>query len=155
MAPQEITQMNRLPFILSSLAVAILAAGCATESRVTSAPAPVVVAPAAAPYVLAPAGMVVVPQASTAGTVVVPQASPAGMVVVAPAAAPLRVGLGRIESILAVPSAAAGGTAPSSTKRIVMRMDDGSVQYFDTQAAGLAVGDRIEITKDGTMRHPA
>jgi hypothetical protein len=135
--------MNRLPFILSSIAAAILA-GCATDSAITSAPAPVVVAPAAAPYVLAPAG-----------TVVVPQASPAGMVVVAPAAAPLRVGLGRIESILAVPSAAAGGTAPRSTKRIVMRMDDGSVQYFDTQAAGLAVGDRIEITKDGTMRHPA
>lgn len=136
--------MNRLPFILSSFAVAILAAGCATESRVTSAPAPVVVAPAAAPYVLAPAGMVVVPQASTAG-----------MVVVAPAAAPLRVGLGRIESILAAPNAAAGGTPSNSTKRIVMRMDDGSVQYFDTQAAGLATGDRIEITKDGTMRHPA
>jgi hypothetical protein len=135
--------MNRLPFILSSIAVAILA-GCATDSAITPAPAPVVVAPAAAPYVLAPAG-----------TVVVPQASPAGMVVVAPAAAPLRVGLGRIESILAVPSAAAGGTASNSTKRIVMRMDDGSVQYFDTQAAGLATGDRIEITKDGTMRHPA
>ena len=135
--------MNRLPFILSSIAVAILV-GCATESGITPAPAPVVVAPAAAPYVLAPAG-----------TVVVPQASAAGMVVVAPAAAPLRVGLGRIESILAVPSAAAGGTAPSLTKRIVMRMDDGSVQYFDTQAAGLAAGDRIEITKDGTMRHPA
>ena len=135
--------MNRLPFILSSIAVAILA-GCATESRITSAPAPVVVAPAAAPYVLAPAGTVVVPQAGTAG-----------MVVVAPAAAPLRAGLGRIESILAVPTAAAGGTAPNPNKRIHMRMDDGSVQYFETQAAGLAVGDRIEITKDGTMRHPA
>lgn len=132
--------MNRLPFILSSIAVAILA-GCATESRITSAPAPVIVAPAAAP--------------APAGTVVVPQASTAGMVVVAPAAAPLRAGLGRIESILAVPIAAAGGTAPNPTKRIVMRMDDGSVQYFDTQAAGLAVGDRIEITKNGTMRHPA
>jgi hypothetical protein len=134
--------MNRLPFILSSIAVAILA-GCATESRITSAPAPVVVAPAAAP-VQAPAGMVVVPQASAAG-----------MVVVAPAAAPLRAGLGRIESILAIPTASAGGTASNSTKRIVMRMDDGSVQYFDTQAVALAVGDRIEITKDGTMRHPA
>jgi hypothetical protein len=134
--------MNRLPFILSSIAVAILA-GCATESRITSAPAPVVVAPAAAP-VPAPAGMVVVPQASAAG-----------MVVVAPAAAPLRAGLGRIESILAIPTASAGGTASNSTKRIVMRMDDGSVQYFDTQAVALAVGDRIEITKDGTMRHPA
>lgn len=135
--------MNRLPFILSSIAVAVLA-GCATESSISPAPAPVVVAPAAAPYVLAPAGMVVVPQAS-----------PAGVVVVAPAAAPLRVGFGRIESILAVPTAAAGGTASNSTKRIVMRMDDGSVQYFDTQALGVAVGDRIEITKDGTMRNPA
>jgi hypothetical protein len=77
------------------------------------------------------------------------------MVVVAPAAIALRAGFGRIESILAVPSAAAGATASNSTRRITMRMDDGSVQYFDTQAAGMAVGDRIEITKDGTMRHPA
>ena len=136
--------MSRIPFVLSSIAIAILA-GCATESTVTPAPAPVVIAaPAPAPYVVAPAGMVVVPQASAPG-----------MVVVAPAAIALRAGFGRIESILAVPSAAAGGTAPINTKRIVMRMDDSSVQYFDTQAAGLATGDRIEITRDGTLRHPA
>jgi hypothetical protein len=36
-----------------------------------------------------------------------------------------------------------------------MRMDDGTMQYFDTNAADLAVGDRIEITANGTMRHPA
>ena len=139
--------MNRLPLILSSIAVAILA-GCATESRVTSAPAPapVAAAPAAAPYVLAPAG----------STVVLPQASTAGMAVVAPAAAaPLRVGMGRIEQILAVPTAAGGRTESNATKRIVMKMDDGTMQYFDTEAAGLATGDRIEITKEGTMRHPA
>lgn len=134
--------MNRVPFVLSAIAVAILA-GCATEDRVTSAPAPVVVAPAAAP-VLTPAAAVSTPQASAAGTVVV-----------APAAVPLRVGFGRIESILAVPNAAAGGTASSLTRRIVMRMEDGSVQYFDTEAAGVAVGERVEITKDGAMRHPA
>lgn len=135
--------MNRLPFVLSAIAVAVLA-GCATESRITPAPAPVVVVtPAPVPYVVAPAGMVVVPQASAAGAVVV-----------APAALALRAGFGRIESILAIPSAAAGSTA-SSNRRIVMRMDDGSVQYFDTAAAGLAIGDRIEITSDGTMRHPA
>ena len=113
--------MNRLPLVLSSIAVAILA-GCATESRVTSAPAPVAAAPA---------------------------------VVAAPAAVPLRAGLGRIESILAVPTAAGGRTESMSTKRIVMKMDDGSMQYFDTEAAGLATGDRIEITKEGNMRHPA
>src|SRR6185312_8584925 len=119
--------MNRLPLILSSIAVAILA-GCATESRVTSAPAPVAAAPAvvAAPTVAA-----------------------------APTAAPLRAGMGRIESILAVPTAAGGRTESNSTKRVVMRMDDGSMQYFDTEAAGLAAGDRIEITKEGNMRHPA
>ena len=112
---------NRLPLILSSIAVAILA-GCATESRVTSAPAPAAAAPA---------------------------------VVAAPTAAPLRAGMGRIESILAVPTAAGGRTESNSTKRIVMKMDDGSMQYFDTEAAGLAAGDRIEITKEGNMRHPA
>jgi hypothetical protein len=133
--------MNKVPFVLSAIAIAILA-GCATEDRVTSAPAPVVVAPATAPYVLTPA-------------VATPQASAAGTVVVAPAAVPLRVGFGRIESILALPHAAAGGTAPSLARRIVMRMEDGSVQYFDTEAAGIAVGDRVEITKDGAMRHPA
>jgi hypothetical protein len=134
--------MNRIPFVLSAIAVAILA-GCATEDRVTSAPAPVVVVPAAAPVV------------TPAASVSTPQPSAAGSVIVAPAAVPLRVGFGRIESILAVPNAAAGGTASSLTRRVVMRMDDGSVQYFDTEAAGVAVGDRVEITKDGAMRHPA
>jgi hypothetical protein len=125
--------MNRLPLVLSSIAVAILA-GCATESRVTSAPAPVAAAPAA-----------------VAAPVVVAAPAP----VAAPAAAPLRAGMGRIESILTVPTAAGSRTESNSTKRIVMRMDDGSMQYFDTEAAGLAAGDRIEITKEGNMRHPA
>jgi hypothetical protein len=133
--------MNRLPFILSAITLAVLA-GCATESGITSAPAPVVVAPAQPAYVVAPAGTVVVPQAS------------AGTVVVAPVPVALRAGFGRIESILAVPSAAAGGTSKPHS-RVVMKMDDGSTQYFDTQAAGMAVGDRVEITTNGTMRHPA
>jgi hypothetical protein len=133
--------MNRLPFILSAITLAVLA-GCATESGITSAPAPVVVAPAQPAYVVAPAGTVVVPQAS------------AGTMVVAPVPVALRAGFGRIESILAVPSAAAGGTSKPNS-RVVMKMDDGSTQYFDTQAAGMAVGDRVEITTNGTMRHPA
>jgi hypothetical protein len=57
--------------------------------------------------------------------------------------------------VLAVPTAAGGRTESNSTKRTVMKMDDGSMQYFDTEAAGLAAGDRIEITKEGNMRHPA
>ena len=137
--------MNRLPFILSTIVIAILA-GCATESGITSAPAPVVLAPAQPAYVVGPAGSV--------GTVVVPQQASAGTVVVAPAAVALRAGFGRIDSIMAVPSAAAGATSKPS-HRVVMRMEDGSTQYFDTQATGMAVGDRIEITKNGTMKHPA
>ena len=137
---------NTLPFILSSIAVAILA-GCATgtESGITSVPAP---APAAAAPAPAPTTYVVAP----AGTILVPQASVAPAAAAAPAA--LRAGFGRIESVQILPAAAAGGTASSPNKRIVMRMDDGTAQHFDTHA-GVAVGDRIEITSNGTMRHPA
>jgi hypothetical protein len=135
--------MNRLPFVLSSIAVAVLA-GCATESGITTAAPPVVVAPVQQPYVLTPSGAVVA----------APQAGPGGMYVIAPSATPLRAGMGRIESIQAV-AAAAGGGKPSNSTRVVAKMDDGSLQYFDTAAAGLAVGDRIEITNNGTMRHPA
>src|ERR1041384_793226 len=99
--------MNRLPFVLSAIAVAVLS-GCASESRITPAPAPVVVVtPPPAPYVLAPA--------APAGMVVVPQAS-VGTIVVAPAPVALRAGFGRIESILAIPSAPAGRPAAVGNK---------------------------------------
>ena len=144
--------MNRVPFILSAISLAVLA-GCATESGITSAPAPAV-APAAvvvSPVAPAPAPTYSVGAAGT--TVVIPNA-PTAPIVAAPAAAPLRVGFGRIDSILVVPNASAGGTAPSPSKRIAMRMDDGTMQHFDTNADDLKIGDRIEITPNGTMRHP-
>ncbi len=146
--------MNRIPFILSAIAVAVLA-GCATESGITSAPAPapVVVAPAPAPVAATPAAPTY--SVGAAGTtVVVPNVSAAPPVVAAPKALPLRVGFGRIDSISVVPNAAAGGTGPSPSKRIAMRMDDGTMQHFDTNADNLKVGDRIEITTNGTLRHP-
>ena len=166
--------MSKLPFTLSLAAAAILA-GCATESRVAPAPAPVVVSPAApaaavvvppstaaAPAVVVPpsaasAPAVIVPPSSPpAAAVVVPQATP-GAVVVAPAAAlPLRAGTGRIDSILDIPpAAAAGSSVPGANKRVGIRMDDGTIQYVDTAAGGLAIGDRVAITSDGYMRHPA
>src|SRR5437016_10064352 len=153
--------MSRLPFTLSLAAAAILA-GCATESKVAPAPAPVVVAPAAPaaavvvpPSTAAPA-VIVPPSSPPAAAVVVPQATP-GAVVVAPAAAlPLRAGTGRIDSILDIPpSAAAGSGVPGANKRVGIRMDDGSIQYVDTAAPGLAIGVRVAITSDGYMRHPA
>ena len=130
--------MKQLASVSLVAALAALA-GCATEDRVTPAPAPVVVNP--------PASTVVVPPQSSA---TVP-----GAIVVAPAPAPLQAGFGRIETIVQAPSAAAGASAPSNNRRVGIRMENGMVQYLDTNAAGLSIGDRVEITGDGMMRRPA
>ena len=59
-------------------------------------------------------------------------------------------GTGRIESLSALPpSAAAGG---SSARRIGIKMDDGTMQYVDTPAQWVALGDRVELTADGQIR---
>lgn len=123
---------------LTVLAVAALA-GCAHEDRVIPAPAPVIVNPS-------PPSTVVVPPQSSA---TVP-----GAVIVAPAPAPLQPGYGRVDTIVPVPAAAAGSTVPPATKRVGIRMDNGIVQYLDTTATGLSIGDRVEITADGMMRRP-
>ena len=132
--------MNRLTLPLSLAALAVLAA-CA-QDPVTPAPAPApVIIQQPAPVVTAPPPTVVV-QPATAPTVVS-----------APTA--LRAGFGRIESITAAPqSAAAGSTAAGGTtlQRFGIRMDDGSMQYVDTAAPGYSLGERIELTKDGTIR---
>ena len=142
--------MSRFPFVLSSIAVAVLA-GCASEYQVTPAPAPVVIAPA--PVYAAPGTVYAAP--APAGQAVIVQQASGAAVVVPPAPGPLRVGFGRIDSITPIPVAAAGGgTVNSATRRVGLRMDDGSVQYIDTVATPLAVGERIEITSDGRMRHP-
>lgn len=81
--------------------------------------------------------------------VVVPSASSV-------AAPQLQPGFGRIESIAAVPmiSAATGATVPGTSKRVGVRMENNIVQFLDTDAAGLSLGDRIEITSDGYIRRP-
>ena len=105
-------------------AVALAAlAGCGSDP-VTPAPAPVVVTPA-------------------------PAASPP-VVVATPA---VRPGFGRVESITALPassSAAAGGTP---LRRLGVKMEDGTVQFVDTAAGNIAMGDRVELTSDGKIRH--
>jgi pectin methylesterase-like acyl-CoA thioesterase len=80
--------------------------------------------------------------------------APAPTVVAQPTAAPA-AGFGRIESITALaPSAAAGGSA-KPLKRVGIKMEDGTLQYVDTAADGLAIGSRVELTRDGNLRHPA
>jgi hypothetical protein len=34
-----------------------------------------------------------------------------------------------------------------------IKMDDGTVQYVDSVATGISVGDRVELTRDGQVRH--
>ena len=117
-----------LPISLCLAALALLAA-CGSRQ-----PTPVVIVPPA-------------PVVTTAPAATTP--------VVVPAAA-LRPGFGRIESMAAVQTAAsAGGTAPTSMQRLNIRMDDGSMQVVDTASAGLAIGDRVELTREGFIRrHP-
>jgi hypothetical protein len=122
--------MRRFALVISPVALALLGA-CATSDPVTPAPAPVVVAPA--PVVTAPPATVV-----TAPTVV---ATPIA----------IRAGHGRVESITGLAqSAAAGG---QTVRRIGIKMDDGTVQYVDTAAQGLSIGERVELTADGQIRH--
>ena len=124
--------MSKILLPFSLIVLAVLAA-CATSDPVTPAPAPVVVTPA--PVVTAPPATVIT-------------APPATTVVPTPTA--IRPGPGRIETITAVPPAAAAGGA--TLRRLGIKMDDGTVQYVDTAGDGYAVGDRIELTRDGHIR---
>lgn len=119
-------------FLSLSLSVTALALLAACGGR---QPTPVVILPPPA------APVVTVPQTVTTPPVV--------------QAAALRQGFGRIETVSAVPTASAGGTAPGAMQRLGIRMDDGSMQYVDTPSAGLSIGDRIELTREGYIRrHP-
>ena len=116
---------------LSLVALALLA-GCGSRQPVVVVPpAPVVTTPPASPAATAPSAPVVA------------------------SVAPVRAGMGRIESMTPVQTASAGGTAPSSMQRLGIRMDDGTLQVIDTPSSGLAIGDRLELTREGYLRpHP-
>ena len=120
--------MNKLTIAFSALALGTLA-GCGSDP----------VAPAPAPVVITPPPTVV--------TTPAPAATPAPAPTVA-----VRPGFGRIESISAAPpsSAAAGGT---TLRRLGIKMEDGSMQHVDTAAGNVALGDRVELTSDGRIRH--
>jgi hypothetical protein len=115
-----------IPFALTAVA---LVAACA--HRVEPAPAPVVVVPQQQPAVVAAA-----PSVPT--------------VAVQPTA--VRPGYGRIETISTVPGASgAGSTAPGAMRRLGIKMEDGTVQYVDSDSP-VSIGERIQLTGDGYIR---
>ena len=121
--------MNKLAIPVALAAVA-LAAAC--SHRATPAPAPVVVVPQQQPAVVA---------------------APAPQVVTAPTPTALRAGTGRVESITGVPtSSGTGSTAPGGMRRLGIKMDDGTVQYVDTDVPNISLGERVSLTSDGYIR---
>jgi hypothetical protein len=128
--------MRKFVYPVSLIAVAVLAA-CASEQPATPAPAPVVV----------------VPQQQPAPVVTAPSATAPQVFVAQPAQ--LKPGYGKVETISAVPtSSGAGSTASGDTRRLGVRMEDGSFQYVDTPAGNIRIGDRVQFTPDGYIRHP-
>lgn len=93
-----------------------------------------------------------VTKAPPPGTVVVaPSTAQASVVVPTPA---IRAGSGLIESITPLPtSAATGSGAIKPQRRIGIKMDDGTVPYVDTAAEGLSIGQRVDLTADGRIKH--
>jgi hypothetical protein len=68
-----------------------------------------------------------------------------------PAPIEARPGFGRVESVAASPSSAAAGGA--TMRRLSVKMEDGTLQQVDTPAGNIAIGDRVELTRDGRIRH--
>jgi hypothetical protein len=139
--------MGKTGLFLSLISLVALGA-CATHEA-TPAPGAVIV----------PSGGTV---SSSGATVVSPGSTvavtPAAPTVVVPTTVALRPGSGRIESISAVPgalSSSAGASRSNAMQRVGVKMDDGTAQFVDTDAPDLAVGDRVTLTRDGYIRHPA
>jgi hypothetical protein len=129
--------MRKYAIPVSLIALALLGA-CARQQPATPAPAPVVVVP---------------PQQPPAQVVTAPPAAAPQVIVAQPAQ--LKPGYGKVETISAVPaSSGAGATASSDMRRMGVRMENGSWQYVDTPAGDIKIGDRVQFTPEGYIRHP-
>ena len=127
--------MQKLPVIALSLVAAAMLAACGGRSyEATAATSTTVVA---TPGVAYPAGTATYVQ--TPGTFAYPVAYV------------LRPGFGRVEFIQQVVDT--GGTF-TGYRRLTVRMDDGSIQVFDTNGPSMALGGRLEITTERYVRYP-
>ena len=122
-----------IPFALTAVA---LVAACAHRAE-----------PAPQPVVIYPQQQQPVAQQQPA----VVAASPSvPLVAVQPTA--LRPGFGRVETISAVPAASgAGSSAPGTMRRLGIKMEDGTMQYVDSDSPN-SIGERVQLTGDGFIR---
>jgi hypothetical protein len=71
---------------------------------------------------------------------------------------PYKAGTGVVQSWAAAPSPAAGASGRvdpgSGMLRMAIKMDDGTVQYVDTDSRDFPVGTRVELTPDRVIRRP-
>ena len=73
---------------------------------------------------------------------------------------PYKAGTGVVQSWAAAPSPAAGASGrvdPSGGTgmlRLAITMDDGTVQYVDTDSRDFPVGSRVELTPDHIIKRP-
>jgi hypothetical protein len=130
--------MKKSLLALSLVAAATLAAcgGRTYEASVTPAPrAAVVVSPTVVyPY---PTGAVAT------------YVQPSGVVV--ESVTVLRPGFGRVEAIQQVVNHSGVFTG---FRRLTLRMDDNTIQVLDTRGPEMALGARVEITSDRSIRYP-
>jgi hypothetical protein len=80
-------------------------------------------------------------------------------------ALPYRPGTGTVQSVSRAPApissaayatntATAGASAPETWYRLGVRMEDGGMQYIDTNSTQFPVGARIQLTEDRLIRQP-
>lgn len=79
---------------------------------------------------------------------------------------PYKAGTGVVQSWSSVPSPAAGASgrvdpgasgrpvAGTGPLRLGIRMDDGTMQYVDTESRDFPIGTRVELTPDKEIRRP-
>jgi hypothetical protein len=76
---------------------------------------------------------------------------------------PYKPGTGVVQSWSAAPSPAAGASgrvdprsaaSGSGMLRLGIKMDDGTVQYVDTESRDFPIGTRVQLTQDHVIKRP-
>ena len=72
---------------------------------------------------------------------------------------PYKAGTGVVQTWAAAPSPAAGASgridpSGSGTLRLGIRMDDGTMQYVDTDTRDFPIGTRVELTPEHIIKRP-